>query len=440
METNSKPNFELRVGLFTLLAAMILLWGWSWLKGFSLQAPQRITVKFHDVAGLNTNAPVQVNGVRVGTVEKIELKGKGQVLCRLKIRAEDATIPEGSQITIQTLGLVGAKYIEITLPEVSPDQPSPPPIPSDSVIIGVDPARVELYMNKIAANLSHVSEALGSKSASMSLARAAETSGDTMVKFKEAADKFNKNMDKLSEVTTNFNTTANKFSEGANSATSFFDQGTQTMQRVSGLAQDWQQTSHKVNKVLDNPAFSGDLKATAQLAKDTAEKVQQAIRDLNTTLTDKPVRDDLIAMLTKLATSTENIYHSMQIVKTLSKDENLRSDLKEVVANAKEAMTKANAVLGQDTFVSDARLTMAKLRTAADSVDLASQNINNLLGHKHIFLHMLFGGGKSKPTIKNKDDKTGAVADKSPLQNQPNKMDVQIQVDQKNQSDNSISN
>lgn len=414
MEVVSKPNYELRVGIFTLIAVIILLWSWSWLKSFTLHA-QRFTVRFHDVAGLNTNAPVNVNGVRVGTVEKIDLRGKGQVLCRLKITDEDAVIPEGSKVTIQTLGLVGAKYVEITLPEVKPDEPPPPAIPPDSEIVGEDPVRVELYMNKIASNLSRVSEALGSDPARDSLAKAAETSGATVTSFKEAADKFNKNMDKLAEATASFNNTANRFSQGANSATGFFNEGTETMQKVSGLAQDLQKTSHKMDKILDNPALSGDLKETARLARDTADKIQTAVHEINTTLTDKPFRDDFNVMLNKLSVSTENIYESLKIVRTVSNDQGLRADVKEAIVNAKEAIVKANDLLGQKSFLHDAKLTMSKLRTAADDVDLASRNINQLLGRKRLLLHLMFGGGQ-KIEKKDKSTKAGEVAEKSSVE------------------------
>ena len=410
MESVTKPNYEYRVGLFTVFAVIILFWGWSWLKSFTFHPPQRFTVKFHDIAGLSTNAPVQVCGVRVGTVEKIELHGKGQVLCHLKITTEDATIPEGSKVTIQTLGLVGAKYVEVSLPEVNPDEPAPPALAQNSVIVGEDPVRTELYMNKIASNLSRVSEALGSDASRDSIAKAAQTSGATMTSFREAADKFNKNMDKLSEATTSISNTASKFSQGASSATGFFNEGTQTMEHVSSLAQDLQRTDRKLDKILDNPALSADLKDTARLAKETAEKVQATIHEINTTLTDKPFREDMIAMLNKLNTSTENVYESMKIVKSVSNDQSLRADVKEAVANAKEAVIKANDLLGQDNFVSDAKLTMAKLRTAADDVDLASKNINQLLGRKRLLLHLMFGGGVKAP--KNAKAKAGAVADK----------------------------
>src|SRR5579885_1970774 len=112
------PNYELRVGMFTVVALILLLWGWGWLKSYTFKAPQRFTVQFHDIAGLNKNATVNINGVRVGVVDEIELKARGQVLVHPRITAPNVVVTRGSNFTIQTLGLVGAKYLEVTLPEV----------------------------------------------------------------------------------------------------------------------------------------------------------------------------------------------------------------------------------------------------------------------------------------------------------------------------------
>jgi phospholipid/cholesterol/gamma-HCH transport system substrate-binding protein len=379
-----------------VIALIILSWGWAWLKSFSFHPPQRFTVKFHDVAGLNKNAPVNVNGVRVGTVEKIELKGKGQVYCGLKISTEDTVIPQGSAVTIQTQGLVGAKYVEITLPEVKPNEPSPPPIDSSEVIIGQEPVRTELYVNKIVTNVSNFTDSIASSDALSGVTTAAEQSGHAIENIKEAASKFSKSMDKLSDATTTIRNSADKLGKGAGSADLFFNQGTQTFKRVSGLAEDMQKTSRKVNKVLDNPNVSADFKETARLARETAEKVQNAMHELNTTLTDPSVKSDLLSMLNKLSNSTENIYQSMKIVQNVSNDQSLRSDMKDLLANARETLNKANVLLGKDSFVNDARATMAKLRTTSDNVDVAAKDISNVLARKHLLLHLVFGGGVKK--------------------------------------------
>jgi len=126
---------------------------------------------------------------------------------------------------------------------------------------------------------------------------------------------------------------------------------------------------------------------------------------LNSTVNDKSVRADMITMLNKLADSTDHIQKSMTIVKGVSDDPQLRSDVKEIVANAKEALQKADDIMGNKSLVSDAQLTMAKIRTAADEVDLASKNINRIVGSKHPILHLFIGGGgKKKIEIKQADN------------------------------------
>jgi ABC-type transporter Mla subunit MlaD len=394
VETSNETKYEVGVGLFTVIALIILIWGWSWLKGFSLHPPQRFIVKFHDVNGLNLNAPVNVNGVRVGTVEKIQLHGKGQVLCSLKITSEDITIPQGSQITIQTLGLVGAKYVEVTLPAVDPNEPPPPPIAPDTVLIGIDPVRVELYVNKIASNVGSVTDALSTNKAQASLTQAAENVGPAVENFKQATSKLNENMSKLSDTTASLEETAKKFGNGASSAQSFFSEGTETMKNVSALTKDFRATDHKVDKLLDNPAFGADLKDAFQTAKQTAEKIQSAIHELNATVNDKAVRDDMIVMLNKLADSTERIRDSMTLAKGMSDDTQLRSDVRDIVVTARDAMRKADDILGNPNFINDARLTMSKLQKASDSVDRASTNINRIIGSRHPIIHLFLNSNK----------------------------------------------
>ena len=73
-QMNNKPIYEVRVGLFAVGAVCLVTTGWGWLKGVSIMhPPQKFIAQFHDVAGLNNNAPVNINGVRVGVEERIEL-------------------------------------------------------------------------------------------------------------------------------------------------------------------------------------------------------------------------------------------------------------------------------------------------------------------------------------------------------------------------------
>ncbi|MCM8762505.1 MAG: MlaD family protein [Candidatus Omnitrophica bacterium] len=110
-----KLSLEVRVGIFViitiLLAAVFIVTQATTGKYRGYE----IGVIFDYVGGLESGSPVRVSGVRAGEVKKIEILYEAQpkVLARVKIRP-DIKISTGSRITIQTLGLIGEKYIEIT--------------------------------------------------------------------------------------------------------------------------------------------------------------------------------------------------------------------------------------------------------------------------------------------------------------------------------------
>lgn len=107
-------SLELRVGIFvivTIIAVLLFIFTQatsSKYKGYE------IGVMFDYVSGLETGSPVRVSGVRAGEVRDIEILYEAQpkVLAKLRLR-QDIKIGRYSRITIQTLGIIGEKYIEI---------------------------------------------------------------------------------------------------------------------------------------------------------------------------------------------------------------------------------------------------------------------------------------------------------------------------------------
>jgi phospholipid/cholesterol/gamma-HCH transport system substrate-binding protein len=113
-----KTKLELKVGVFVfiglvLLAVLILSIGGfkTWTSGYN------INFIFHFVNGVKVGAPVRYAGVDVGEVKILSFIPAGQegkvrvkVNCWLK---KDTLIPIDSTIWVNTLGLLGEKYIEI---------------------------------------------------------------------------------------------------------------------------------------------------------------------------------------------------------------------------------------------------------------------------------------------------------------------------------------
>lgn len=396
-----REELQLKVGFFALGALISLLYGWGWLKNLSLESPQVFWVRFHDVAGLSNNATINVQGVRVGNVDQISFKlPEGlqdapdadaddaklpKVYIRLKVTGLKLKIPKASDITIQTLGLVGAKYIEITLPSQTP---GPVEAVNPQVVVdGHDPVRTELVLNNIAKKINLVADAISSDEASAGIKH-----------FSQAAAKLDKNLDRLPDLedsiklaTTKIGSTASRFGKTADKAERMADNASRFFEQGSTLASGLNNTNRKVSKILDNPNMTKDLKETVQLANKTAQTVQSAMNEFSSTVKDKELRQDLMTMLGKIQNSSEEIRKSMNVVNKLADDQGLRSDMKTALQDAKEAMSKANTIMSDPSFRADVSQTMARVKTAASDIDVAAQQLHQILGKRAPLLHMMFG-------------------------------------------------
>ena len=359
-QTCGRSQSDGHTAFFTLVALFLLLCAWTWLKGWSVfHAPQRFDVAFHDAAGLNVDGAVNVDGIRVGTVERVLLRGKRNVLVRLRINTDKITIPQGCRFQILMNGVVGAKYVEITLPDIEPGMPSPPPLVINTPAQGDDPVRPELVINKIAANIQSLD-------------------------LDGIEHKLDRNMTKLVAAADHMNALAERFMPVA-------DRAVVVENNVAALSERLQGTATKLNRILTNPNFSGDLRETARRAKETSENIQAAVHELNTTLSDKPFRQDLLQAMDKLNQSTEEIRITAQTVQRMGDDKGLRSDLKQMLSDARDTMDKVDNVVSQPTFGADLKTTLVKTQSAVDHMDLVARQMNQILDKKHPLLHLMLG-------------------------------------------------
>ncbi|MFH2137637.1 MAG: MlaD family protein [Candidatus Omnitrophota bacterium] len=112
-------NIEYKVGLFVLIAIIIL----SFIV-FKIGGPDifntnmfKLNVVFDFVNGIGVDAPVHVAGVRVGKVEAVEIfysprTKKTQVKLQFLVK-NNIKIPIDSVAYINSLGILGEKYVEI---------------------------------------------------------------------------------------------------------------------------------------------------------------------------------------------------------------------------------------------------------------------------------------------------------------------------------------
>jgi phospholipid/cholesterol/gamma-HCH transport system substrate-binding protein len=112
-------SLEIGTGLFVLLGFAALAFLTTQLPGTSFkfagdEGGYTVTARFDNIGDLKPGSPVTMAGVRVGRVESIKFDPKDfKAAVVLRIEDQYQEIPEDSDASIQTAGLLGGKYVGI---------------------------------------------------------------------------------------------------------------------------------------------------------------------------------------------------------------------------------------------------------------------------------------------------------------------------------------
>lgn len=121
---NARPSYAIGTGLFILLgfAALAYLATQTTSVANTHQGNSYLLkARFTNIGQLKDRAPVKVAGVRVGSVQSIQLeRGKMDALVTLAIDNKYNDIPDDSGAAIFTSGLLGDQYVALQ-PGGSPD-------------------------------------------------------------------------------------------------------------------------------------------------------------------------------------------------------------------------------------------------------------------------------------------------------------------------------
>jgi len=135
-------SFEVKVGIFILIGLITLfIMIFSIGDIYFIRPGYRIKVIFNFANGIGMNAPVRVAGIESGEVDNIriyydsrEQRTKVELSAWIK---KDVPIEEDAKAVINTLGLLGEKYLEIFPGE------SKRFLKEGSELVGVDPVSTE---------------------------------------------------------------------------------------------------------------------------------------------------------------------------------------------------------------------------------------------------------------------------------------------------------
>ena len=111
-----KYTKETAVGLFVFVGVMCIAYMSVKLGNVALFSDSHyvLNAQFSDVTGLKVNAPVQMFGVDIGYVKRIELdQEQGLAMVQMSIN-KDITLTDDAIASIKTSGLIGDKFLKVS--------------------------------------------------------------------------------------------------------------------------------------------------------------------------------------------------------------------------------------------------------------------------------------------------------------------------------------
>ncbi len=143
-----KTKLELKVGTFVFIGLVILIIFILSIGGFKTwSSGYHLNLNFNFVNGVKVGAPVRFAGVDIGEVKGIKLEFipvENRSNIRLDIWVRDIIkIPSDSTVWVNTLGLLGEKYVEII-----PGKDYVNVLKENQSLTGIDPLPIHEIFNR----------------------------------------------------------------------------------------------------------------------------------------------------------------------------------------------------------------------------------------------------------------------------------------------------
>ncbi|WP_462265506.1 MlaD family protein [Mucilaginibacter sp.] len=110
-----KISNETKIGIFTVVGIVILVLGYSYLRGNDVfSKSNRFYAIYQSVEGLTVSKPVLVNGFQIGQISKMSLLPNGHTVVEFKIN-HDYSVPANTLAKLASTDLLGSKAVVFQL-------------------------------------------------------------------------------------------------------------------------------------------------------------------------------------------------------------------------------------------------------------------------------------------------------------------------------------
>lgn len=287
-----KVSNETKVGIITTVAIVMLIIGFNLLKGKNLFSHSfTIYAKYNQVNGLQPANAVQVNGLNVGSVSRLDLmdKNAGQILVALRI-TKDIDIPKNTIARISS-DLLGTKTVTLVFGDSHEVLHDKDTINSslDGSITDALKAQLDPLVNKVQGTLTEVDSVL-----------------QTINVIFDAGTQQN-----LKEAVGHLNHTLHNFSNASASIDQMLDPQhgnvKATFDNFAAISANLKANNDKITAILSNAQKTTDALANGDLDK-TLKDLQNSMNHLNRIIANIDSSNGTVGLLL----NDKKVYNNLQ--------------------------------------------------------------------------------------------------------------------------------
>jgi len=314
----SKLSAEAKVGVFVVIGIVILAYMSMKVGKLSLSRDKGypVQVYFDSATGLALDVPVEIAGVEVGRVSKIEL-ADGKALVTLRINS-GVKITKDAKALIRTRGILGDKYVEL----VSGSPEAPLIKPGERIVRTAPHTDLDMLMNTLGEVARDVRQ-LTASLANVVGGKEGETALRSIIQnMKEMVETLNQtvqeNNEDISNIIENLSDFSAKLKEIGDTNTDDIRVIVANVRRVSesleGLVEGVNKISSKINKgegtlgrLINEEETIDNLNAALASLKEITEKINQGEGTLGRLVTEEDTAEKIDRALTSITEVTDKI-------------------------------------------------------------------------------------------------------------------------------------
>lgn len=303
---------ELRVGLFVLVGLFLAAVAIFYVTGAGILGPKyRLLTYLSEVEGLQSGAPVRLDGVPVGSVQSISLTAKPQdsshnitLVLRIDKKFQNE-IRTDSTASLITEGLLGNRYVTVTRGLTGT------PIPNNGVI----PGKEEAAMKEIVQRGADLVQNLGALSTDV---------GEIIDKVKRGQGTIGKLL----------------------SDNSLYNHLNDTAAKLNEVAANIQQGQGTLGKVISSDELYNKANATLSSAQDVVTAVKEQKGTIGKLVYDPTVYEDAKTMVANGSAMLADVRAGKGTAGKLVTDDALYNNLRDASANVRDVSAKLNSTQG----------------------------------------------------------------------------------------------